>query len=137
MSVSRRFDSRDGRARRTHCFRGHELTPKNTYVDPSGERSCRTCNKTRKDRYQRPRVEITCPVCHEKRLVQRTNRPPRVHGDTCQRCAAKIVNESRLHENKRVEPTEDLRQWWLERFTPAEIQVLANQFDFAAQDVAA
>lgn len=27
----------------THCKRGHEFTPENTYVAPSGSRKCRTC----------------------------------------------------------------------------------------------
>jgi hypothetical protein len=30
-------------ARKTHCLRGHEFTPENTYVKPSGIRECRTC----------------------------------------------------------------------------------------------
>lgn len=31
-------------ARKTHCPRGHEYTPENTYVKPSGRRRCRACN---------------------------------------------------------------------------------------------
>jgi hypothetical protein len=31
------------RHRRTHCKRGHPLTPENTYVRPGGGRQCRTC----------------------------------------------------------------------------------------------
>lgn len=27
----------------THCRRGHEWTPENTYIDPRGYRQCRTC----------------------------------------------------------------------------------------------
>jgi hypothetical protein len=30
-------------ARKTHCKHGHELTPENTYVRPSGFRNCRAC----------------------------------------------------------------------------------------------
>jgi hypothetical protein len=30
-------------AAKTHCKRGHEFTPENTYIAPSGSRSCRTC----------------------------------------------------------------------------------------------
>lgn len=30
-------------ARKTHCKRGHEFTPENTYVPPSGRRVCREC----------------------------------------------------------------------------------------------
>jgi len=31
-------------ARKTHCVRGHEFTPENTYIQPAtGKRRCRTC----------------------------------------------------------------------------------------------
>jgi hypothetical protein len=34
------------------CGKGHEFTPDNTYVDPSGGRQCRTCRRDRqRDRY--------------------------------------------------------------------------------------
>ena len=33
------------RPARTHCPRGHELTPENTYVRSTGWRSCKTCIK--------------------------------------------------------------------------------------------
>ncbi|QXN74235.1 HNH endonuclease [Gordonia phage Cafasso] len=32
-------------ARKTHCDRGHEFTPGNTYMRPSGKRLCRTCKR--------------------------------------------------------------------------------------------
>ena len=32
-------------AKKTHCSRGHEFTPKNTYVYPSGKRKCRACHR--------------------------------------------------------------------------------------------
>ena len=32
--------------RRTHCFKGHELTPENTYIIPNtGHRYCKICKK--------------------------------------------------------------------------------------------
>lgn len=31
--------------KKTHCIRGHEYTPENTYVNPRGWRSCRACRK--------------------------------------------------------------------------------------------
>ena len=38
-------------ARKTHCIRGHEFTPLNTYRDSRGNRQCQACNKARKARY--------------------------------------------------------------------------------------
>lgn len=37
--------SRPGRPRATHCQRGHEYTPENTYLKPQGGRLCRTCRR--------------------------------------------------------------------------------------------
>lgn len=37
----------------THCKHGHERTPENAYVDPSGRRHCRPCMNERSRRYQR------------------------------------------------------------------------------------
>lgn len=42
-------------ANRTHCPKGHEYTPENTYVAPSGFRSCRTCYRARKVEMRRRR----------------------------------------------------------------------------------
>lgn len=30
---------------KTHCIRGHEFTPDNTYIDRKGRRTCRACRK--------------------------------------------------------------------------------------------
>lgn len=32
------------KAARTHCAKGHEFTPENTYTKPTGARLCRTCH---------------------------------------------------------------------------------------------
>lgn len=32
-------------AAQTHCRRGHEFTPENTYVSPKNQRECRTCHR--------------------------------------------------------------------------------------------
>lgn len=38
----------------THCIRGHEFTPENTYVQPkTGYRQCRTCNRNRRNELAR------------------------------------------------------------------------------------
>jgi hypothetical protein len=43
------------KARQTHCDRGHEFTPENTYID-QGRRRCRTCRLAQvKDYYARSR----------------------------------------------------------------------------------
>lgn len=38
-------------ARKTHCPRGHEYSPDNTYVPPAGGRQCRSCKLERERRY--------------------------------------------------------------------------------------
>jgi len=35
-------------ARKTHCVRGHEFTPENTWVSKKNERHCRECSRIRK-----------------------------------------------------------------------------------------
>ena len=42
----------DLRARRTHCPQGHEYTTRNSYFDPNGWRSCRTCRNASRRRYR-------------------------------------------------------------------------------------
>jgi hypothetical protein len=39
----------------THCKRGHEFTPKNTYIDKRGMRVCRQCMRLADDRYRAKR----------------------------------------------------------------------------------
>jgi hypothetical protein len=47
------------RARQTHCLRGHEFTPENTYIHKSrGVRVCRKCHAARvRAAYKKKRVE--------------------------------------------------------------------------------
>jgi len=42
---------RGARAQMTHCNRGHEFTPENTYNHPKGSRICRQCRAIREERY--------------------------------------------------------------------------------------
>lgn len=41
-------------ARKTHCLRGHEFTPENTYPQPGG-RMCRECHRQAVARYRAKR----------------------------------------------------------------------------------
>lgn len=41
-------------ARKTHCKRGHEYTPENTYFPPKGGRECRACMRIHKQSYDFP-----------------------------------------------------------------------------------
>lgn len=61
-SDNARDRERRGRGRsyllRTHCLRGHELTPENTQVRKSGSRACKACERAR------------WPLVRERRLAQ-------------------------------------------------------------------
>ncbi len=37
--------------RKTHCIHGHSLSGANLYMDPDGQRECRICRKTRRQRH--------------------------------------------------------------------------------------
>jgi NUMOD4 motif/HNH endonuclease len=39
-------------ARKTYCDNGHEFTPANTYIRPSGHRACRKCTADSQRRYR-------------------------------------------------------------------------------------
>lgn len=42
--------------RKSHCHRGHEFTPENLYVRPSGQWTCRKCAADRAARYRKVRA---------------------------------------------------------------------------------
>jgi hypothetical protein len=45
VNVMRGVSFSPGNAAKTHCDKGHEFTPENTYIATSGERVCRTCRR--------------------------------------------------------------------------------------------
>jgi hypothetical protein len=47
------FAARNGR--KTQCPHGHEYTPENTYIGPSGSRFCRECHRARNRVYEAKR----------------------------------------------------------------------------------
>jgi hypothetical protein len=105
------------------CARGHEWTPENTYTVPStGKRMCRACKKMKDLNRTYPErsksKDVRCGSCGEQRTVSaRTERRIRT-GEltgTCETC----------RWGPRVEATDELRAWWTERFTDAELHVLA------------
>lgn len=44
--------ARNGFAERTHCVNGHEFTPENTYLRPTGGRACKACRVVNKLRWK-------------------------------------------------------------------------------------
>lgn len=40
----------------THCPRGHEYAPENTYTDPKGDRRCRKCRRVHQERAKKEAV---------------------------------------------------------------------------------
>ena len=125
----------DAKPKATHCQRGHEFTPENTYVDPDGWRNCRACRKVRR----RVTVEVTCPDCGSVTRVRRAVRPDRTFPQgTCRSCAMKRVAANDLVlpalDAKRPEgdwllPEERLspRETWA-AMTPLERRLLARAF---------
>lgn len=46
--------------RKTHCDRGHEFTPENTYIRPGGQRLCRSCKRDyQNERYRTRHIRKT------------------------------------------------------------------------------
>ena len=44
-------------ARKTHCVKGHEYTPENTYTYPDGRKWCLTCKRAEARAYQKRKRE--------------------------------------------------------------------------------
>jgi hypothetical protein len=107
------------------CQRGHEWTPENTIIHSGdGARRCKKCqrNANRKPRPYKARpnrpVMVECPKCAQTRdVTQRTALRIR-NGETTGLCEVCRLTDP-------VEVTDELRQWWLDRFTLNEIFVLA------------
>jgi hypothetical protein len=52
---------------KTHCKKGHEFTPENSYINPKGDRVCRECKRLRNqgnvDRYAQLKAAGLCVLC--------------------------------------------------------------------------
>lgn len=55
MGSTRRPDTNTASNCLTHCKNRHEFSSENTYIDPGGNRHCRTCSRDRKTAWQRER----------------------------------------------------------------------------------
>lgn len=107
---------------RTHCARGHQMTPENTVINPTDHyRRCRACQRMRKReaRTYADRAEYTVARCvscgHEREVTVRTMK--RIEsGELSGRCA-----DCRYLVTPLLRPAPaDYRGWWLERFTLRE-----------------
>lgn len=43
---------------KTHCYKGHEFTQENTYVNPKGHRACRICSRENGRRHDKKRSGV-------------------------------------------------------------------------------
>jgi hypothetical protein len=50
-------NTRRANPRRTHCLRGHEFTPENTYIKPNRSQGCRACNNLLHRKYRARRLD--------------------------------------------------------------------------------
>ena len=113
------------RPRKSHCKRGHELTPENTRTDPKGRQRCRECAreyqrayhqrpgmKERQREYrQRPEVKArreqqryTGPLTvelaerlYEQRVLPRVSREDGGHSSECWRISPRDSVSARVH----------------------------------------
>lgn len=86
---------------RTHCKRGHALTPENTYVKPNGYLECRTCalatRKARPPRNASPNLATHCGKGHE---FTEANTYMKTNGDReCRACAAAAARARRARSH--------------------------------------
>lgn len=54
---------------KTHCFRGHPLAGENLYINPSGGRTCRTCQAESRPKYRRQRDAIPVVTAEQLRAL--------------------------------------------------------------------
>ena len=77
---------------KTHCKRGHEFSPENTYINPgSGKRKCRECQRVGQRAWQQANLE----KCREiQRAWRQTN--PEKHRENSRRHRQRNLSAERL-----------------------------------------
>jgi hypothetical protein len=110
---------------KTHCKRNHRYSIENTYISSKGYPVCRTCERLRfgKKRAQEraSRARVTCPECEGSRWISARQARRITSGEVegfCPTC--------RKYGRRAAPPKESFYEWWLSRFSPAEIAVLAS-----------
>lgn len=70
-------NGRDPQANKTHCPQGHEYSHENTYIAPSGRRSCRVCRREAGARYAKRNPEKMAAKARRRRARRRAERNAR------------------------------------------------------------
>lgn len=97
-NVLRGFSPIAMQARQTHCKNGHEFSPANTYLTKKGSRTCKTCQKQKRN--EAVTAFFNLPYDHPKRIENR-----RKNAEWRRRNKQKQINEGRIFQPRHKDKT--------------------------------